>query len=590
MKNANAGKSKSPWCWVPSLYFAEGVPYMIVTTVSILIFKQLNMDVKTIAFFTSFLMFPWAVKPLWAPIVDMLGSKKQWVVACQIVMAGCFALCAFAMPFTFAAQILLAVFMLLAFISATHDIAADGFYMVGLQANQQAFFTGVRGTAYRIAMITAQGGVVLLAGLVQQFTGVAPVEFSLKAAPNSVQISSYQPLAVEADGIKVVAADNMVVSAGVLEAAGKAERAKKVSEFKTLVNQYNAEPSAELLSKLDAPDGIAMLQIYFEAELEKDKSRQLSVSGEKGDLALLNGDYLNFTAENQHLPQVVMVEAGNNTAAVSEVNFKVHSGNFRLAWLSSLLVVAVLYALLGVYHLFFMPKVEKNAAAKTGETVNFYREFGEAFASFFRKKGIVPALIFILLYRFAESQLLKVGTTFMIDSPQAGGLALSNSAYGTIYGVLGVLSLLIGGLAGGWVLSRHGLRFWMLPMAVALNIPDAVYVALAYFKPESLYPVMGGVVLEQFGYGFGFAMYMLFMVYFAEDSGKFKTSHFAIMTGLQAVGLMIPGMFSGNVYELLDKNYYYFFWWVMLATVVSFGVTIFAMRLVPASFGRKEKA
>lgn len=583
--NKDSSKLKNPWSWVPSLYFAEGMPYMIITTVSVLIFKQLGMSVKDIAFFTSFMAFPWALKPLWAPILDVYWTKKRWVILTQASMAIGFALAAFAMPFTSATQLLLWIFLIMAFVSATHDAAADGFYIIGLpDPTKQAFFTGVRSTAYRVSMITAQGGMVLLAGLIQARTGLAPIEITLKAAPAEATSLVSTPIESTTGDITISTLTDTVFSAGHNKPDGEVRK-----DFLEAVNNYNAHPTLELLNQLDAPVGMGMLNVYYNKDIEQDKDRQLSISGEsKGDLKLLNGDFLQYTSTDSHLPRVIVVEAVTNIDHVSDVTFKVNSGNAKTAWFIALITVAILYGVLVIYHLFMVPNNEtKIVREQKAETPNFYKEFAEAFITFFQKKHVIPAVAFILLYRFAESQLLKIGTTFMVDAQANGGLALSNSHYGMIYGVVGVISLIVGGILGGWVMSRQGLRFWMIPMALALNIPDLSYFLLSWFRPESVMPVILGVTIEQFGYGFGFTMYMMFMVFFAEDSGKYKTSHFAIMTGLMAVGMILPGMLSGEIYELLGKDYFKFFSWVMISTIVSFSATYVAMLIIPKEFGRK---
>lgn len=564
-------RRRSPWLWVPSLYFAEGIPYMIVNTVSILIFKQLGMSNAMLAFFTSFLMFPWVIKPLWTPLLDMYWLKKRWIMLTQFTMGICFAVAAFVMPLTFATQLLLLIFMLLAFFSATHDAAADGFYILGLEQDQQAFFTGVRSTFYRISMIAAQGGVVLLAGIVQESTGLQPLQFELTRA----QYESFEPMQF--------ANDDIVIE---LE-RGRGNIHKSASECEFALTSYNESPSEARLDAVNAPGNALLVKVFLKHKLSGSEQRQLALvhSGSKS-FGLSYADRLVFTAENQHMPQLAIITPAGIADDVSPAVFKVQSGNFILAWSVALGAVALLYLLLPVYHAFALP-AEERYSGRINSAKEFYREFGSAFVTFLTKKGIVSALLFILFYRFAEAQLLKLGTAFLIDYPEYGGLGLSNSSYGVIYGIFGVISLTAGGILGGWALSKQGLRFWMLPMALALNLPDAVYVYLATVLPDDLLPVTLSIIVEQFGYGFGFASYMLFMIFVAEDSGKYATSHYAIMTGLMAVGIMIPGSFSGIIYsEGCDDSYPKFFWWVMCATLVSFVVTLIAMRRVPKSFGR----
>jgi len=191
-------------------------------------------------------------------------------------------------------------------------------------------------------------------------------------------------------------------------------------------------------------------------------------------------------------------------------------------------------------------------------------------------------LAFLLLYRFAEAQLVKLAAPFMLDSAELGGLALNTGQVGFAYGTIGVVMLTLGGLLGGFLAARNGLKFWLLWMVIAINLPNAVYIFLSSALPENLLIINLAVGVEQFGYGFGFAAYMLYMLYVS--SGAHQTAHYAICTGFMALGMMIPGMFSGWLQELL--GYQYFFIWVMVATLPSFIVTL--MIPLDRSFGRKE--
>ena len=420
------------WRWVPSLYFAEGVPYAIVGTVSAVLLKNLDMSNRELAVWTSLLTFPWVIKPLWAPLLDLFSTKKHWFVVMQVLMGAGFAAAALMLPFRLSDRLLIAVLMLIALASATHDVAADGFYLIGLDAHEQAWFTGMRSTAYRIATVTAQGLLVMLVGMLQEYTG-----------------------------------------------------------------------------------------------------------------------------------------------------------DIRTAWMIGLLAAGILMGGLALWHGRMTPAVE-DAAAHPG-----WREviagFGAAFAAFFRKKYVGRALAFLLLYRLGESQLVRLAAPFMLDGREAGGMGLNNVQQGFIYGTVGVLCLLAGGILGGMVIARDGIRRWLWPMALAINLPDLVYVYLAWRMPESLWTVGAAVAVEQFGYGFGFTLYMLFMVAFAEDSGRFKTSHFALMTGFMALGMMVPGMVSGDIQSRIG-NYLGFFWYVMACTLPSFGVVALVAKVIPADFGCKARS
>ena len=419
--------STNPWAWVPSLYFAEGIPYVIVMTVSVVMYKKLGISNTDIALYTSWLYLPWVIKPLWSPIVDLLGTKRVWIVLTQGVIAVVFALVALSIPASRFFQYTIAFLWLMAFASATHDIAADGFYMLGLKQRQQAAFVGVRSTFYRIAMIAGEGAIVVLAG-----------------------------------------------------------------------------------------------------ELEK------------------------------HLDQV------------------------RTAWLITMFVVAGVFLAAFVYHLFVLPRPAADSWRSAKRSDALVGEVFKVFADFFRKDGIVMIIAFLLLFRFAEAQIVKLAYPFLLDTHAKGGLALETSQVGVIKGTFGVLALLAGGILGGIAISRRGLRFWLWPMVIAMNLPDLVYVYLAYTQPSSNAIISIAVTIEQFGYGFGFTAYMLYMIMVAE--GENKTAHFAICTGFMALSMMLPGMFSGWIQEQL--GYRLFFLWVMLATIPCFVVS--ALVKIDPEFGRKD--
>lgn len=416
-----------PWSWVPSLYFLQAIPYVVAMTVSVVLYKNLGISNTDIALYTSWLYLPWVVKPLWSPVVDLLGRKRAWIVALQFVLGASLAMVALALPMPAFFQMTLAVFWLMAFASATHDIAADGFYMLALAQHEQAAFVGVRSAFFRVAMIAGQGGLVYLAGRIAETTG------------------------------EVVA-----------------------------------------------------------------------------------------------------------------------------GWRFAFFVLAAAFVVLAAYHRFVLPRpdVDRPASRQAG----FAGAFVATFADFFRKPGIVAIVAFLLLFRFAEAQALKLVTPFLLDPVDRGGLGLATSQVGIVYGTLGVIALTAGGLLGGWVISRDGLARWLWPMVFAMHLPNLVFVYLAYAQPSSLAIVAAALVVEQFGYGFGFAAYLLFMIMVAE--GPTRTSHYAICTGFMALGMMLPGMASGWIQEQL--GYARFFVWVCAATIPAFLVVAFVK--VPPGFGARLRA
>jgi PAT family beta-lactamase induction signal transducer AmpG len=247
-------------------------------------------------------------------------------------------------------------------------------------------------------------------------------------------------------------------------------------------------------------------------------------------------------------------------------------------------VVAGVFLAAFIYHLFILPRPKADVWRSRGDGRNLAGEFFKVFADFFRKDGIITIVAFLLLFRFAEAQLVKLAYPFLLDEVAKGGLGLETSDVGVIKGTIGVVALLVGGILGGLVISRKGLRFWLWPMVFAMNLPNLVYVYLAFAQPSSHVVIGAAVSVEQFGYGFGFTAYMLYMIMVAE--GEHKTAHFAICTGFMALSMMLPGMISGWIQESI--GYQLFFLWVMIATIPGFIVA--ALVKIDPEFGRKKTA
>jgi hypothetical protein len=416
--------TKNPWFWVPSLYLTESLPYVIIITVSVIMYKSLGVSNAYIGLYTSFLYLPWVIKPIWSPILELFGNKKKWFLSMQGILAVAFLGVGLTTGTSHFFIITLAFFWMGAFASATNDIASDGMYLIALKPDQQSFFVGMRSTFYRVGMITGQGLIVIIAG-----------------------------------------------------------------------------------------------------------------------------------------------------------NLETHFGDPAKAWSWTMIIVAGLMLTLTLINYFTTPNVIEERVARVDQP-----SFGKVFATFFTKKNIGLSLGFVLLYRLGESQLVKMASPFFLDERAEGGLGLSVTDVGFLYGTLGVISLLAGGILGGILISRDGLGKWMMPMVFAINVPNIGYVFLAWFQPESMVFAGGVVVIEQLGYGFGFAAYMVFLIYLAE--GLFKTAHYALATGFMAMGMMLPGMLSGYMQQWL--GYPGFFVWVVIATIPGF-VMAYVVKY-PREFGKKSES
>ncbi|MCQ2068143.1 MAG: MFS transporter [Bacteroidaceae bacterium] len=417
---------RASWAWVPTLYFAEGLPYVLVVTVSAIMFKQLGISNADVALYTSWLYLPWVIKPFWSPFVDLIKTKRWWLLLTQLILGAGLAGVALTLNTTNFFKWSLAILWLLAFSSATHDISIDGFYMLGLDEGEQSLFVGIRNTAYRIAMIAGQGGLLILVG-----------------------------------------------------------------------------------------------------QFEK---------------------------------------AFGSTVRAWSLGFMVAGGLMILLWL---------------YHSYILPHPVADCTTGISGS-NILKEFGMTFVSYFKKPHIVPALLFILLFRFPEAQLGKIAPLFLVDTEAAGGLALTTGQVGFAQGTLGVIGLLLGGILGGITLSHFGLKKCIWYMVAAISVPDLVYVYLSWFPTQNMALVSTCIFIEQMGYGFGFTAYTLFLMYFAR--GEHQTSHYAISTGIMALGMMLPGMISGMLQE--SMGYRTFFIWVIACCAVTCVVS--AIIKYEPDFGKKQ--
>jgi len=418
--------NRNPWFWVPTVYIAEGVPYAIAMTVSVILYKNMGLSNTQIGLYTSWLSLPWVIKPFWSPFIDLFRTKRFWIVAMQIAIGTSFACVALTLPATDFVRYSLAMFWIVAFSSATHDIAADGFYMLGLDTPQQAAFVGVRTVFYRVATIASEGGLVMLAG--------------------SLQESGY-----------------LVAS----------------------------------------------------------------------------------------------------------------------AWSITFFIAAAVFLTLYLYHFFVLPYPATDRNAPLDKSKSFLAEYFRIITLFFRRKDIVIIICFFLFYRFAEAQLVKMVAPFLLDARAKGGLGLTTGEVGIIIGTVGVVAVMLGGLLGGYVIYRNGLKFWLWPMVIIMHVPDLIFVYLSQTQPESLWLIGAAVALEKFGYGFGFTAFTMYLIMVAQ--GEYKTVFYAVGTGIMALGLMLPGMASGWIQEML--GYKNFFIWIIITTIPGFIVA--ALVKIDPEYGKK---
>jgi len=603
LQPVNKKKNSGPWFWVPTLYFAEGIPYVIVMTLSVIFYKRMGISNTDIALYTSWLYLPWVIKPLWGPVVDILKTKRFWILIMQLLVGAGLAGVALTIPVPHFFQLTLAFFWLLAFSSATHDIAADGFYMLGLSRHDQAFFVGIRSTFYRLAMLTGQGLLVILAGYFEARTGLPKVEVQVVTVEGDTPVYFNPDQPVPDQPVKGQPVPDQPVPAqdtgrtyfmtpGEVRIGWEKIPAARADSLVNMVDDWNSAHGfypQESQSPVVTAEGIQTGNVgltWFRLSRKPDEGENivLNFSFEKGDksIALAKSYRFDFGQDNWDQPAFVVFRLDPALEKSSSASFAGLSGNIRFAWTMVFVIIAVVFAGFFAYHRFILPHPTEDNPRR-GQEESFLREFLSTFVEFFRKRNIAVILLFLLVYRLGESQLVKLASPFLLDSREANGLGLTTGDLGLIYGTIGIIALSLGGILGGIAASRKGLKYWLWWMVAAMNLPNVVYVFLSYAMPSSLWTVAASVAVEQFGYGFGFTAYMLYMIYVSE--GKHKTAHFALTTGFMALGMMLPGMVSGWLQELI--GYQHFFIWVMICTIPGF-VLIPFLKIDP-EFGKKMK-
>ena len=599
MKNK---KKYSPWSWIPTLYLAEGLPYVAVMTISVIMYKRMGISNTDIALYTSWLYLPWVIKPFWSPFVDLLKTKRWWIYTMQLFIGAGFAGIAFMIPVPFFFQATLAFFWLLAFSSATHDIAADGFYMLALDSNNQAKFVGIRSTFYRIATIFGQGVLIILAGFLESATGMEPLNINVEANPEYTQSTLFiEPISniesidgdmhfisgntdlqigtfsLSKDSLQLFLADidsinsmngfvETTKSADVTLVANKSWWTAYVSEPLGTWIQNTFGEKREIITESNLAGNIGVIPVWLSKMPESDKDIVLNTNMNRGDksISIIKGERLVFNASNWNKPAYMVFQLDTKLDAKTTTEFKGLSGNITFAWSITFFLLAGLFVLFSFFHRFFLPKPTSDAPSSNVTAGTILSDFIQTFVSFFKKPGVGKAIFFMLTFRFSEAQALKLISPFLLDSRDVGGLGLTTGQVGLVYGTIGILALTVGGIIGGFVAAKGGLKKWLWPMTLSMLLTIATFVYLSFSQTESLLVINICIFIEQFGYGFGFTAYMLYLIYFSE--GEQKTAHYAICTGFMALGMMLPGMFAGWMQEMLGYNH--FFIWVMICCII----------------------
>ncbi|HDP97950.1 MAG TPA: MFS transporter [bacterium] len=619
-KSKKAQRRLSPWFWVPSLYFAEGIPYIVVMIISVIMYKRMGISNTDIALYTSWLYLPWVIKPLWSPVVDLFKTKRLWIIVMQLFIGAGLACVAFTIPVPNFFQFTLAFFWLLAFNSATHDIAADGFYMLGLTEHQQAWFVGVRSTFYRFAMLTGQGLLVILAGYIESHSGLESVEINVQAVNQTVNQRIVSP-----DSLEISPLDGdlrIITHPQKLEITIEKKSRHEIDQITEMVKQWNANfmttreaekkqdqstaPSwwqrnvvvkiesgfraifgsdKKIADRLEKTGNVRVIYFYLSRQPEPDRTIVVNFGRESGDksINLIEGARREFTAANWNQPLMSLIQLDPKLKQPTSADFVARAGNIPLSWMVTFGFMAILFLFFSLYHHLVLPYPKEDSARTDITFKSFFKDFANTFVLFFKKDKIGLSIAFLLLYRLGESQLVKIASPFLLDTQELGGLGLTTGQVGFVYGTVGIAMLTVGGLLGGFLAARHGLKKWLIWMAIAINVPDVVYIYLAQTQTANFFIINLCVGIEQLGYGFGFTAYMLYMILISE--GKFKTAHFAITTAFMALGMMLPGMISGWIQELI--GYYNFFVWVLISTIP--GIILVNFLPIDPEFGKRQE-
>lgn len=418
-----------PWLWVPSLTFSDALPSVAVMTISVILYKQLGLSNAAITFYTSWLYLPWVLKPVWSPFIDLIKTKRWWILAMEVLIGAAFGGIAFTIPTSLWLQGSLFFFWVMAFAGASHCVAADGFYMLGLDTHQQAGFMGIRTLFDRLTTIFGQGILIMIAGNLQV----------------------------------------------------------------------------------------------------------------------------------------------------------VYRNSIAFSWSLMLYGVMGIFLAIWLWHSYALPYAKEDVTHRYVDVRTIWQGFLDSFRTFLQKDQVWLAILFILFFRMPEGLLSKVSELFLIDAGHNGGLGLSPQEYGLVQGTVGIIGLAVGGILGGVVASRDGLRRWLWPMVVAFTLPEIVYVVLSYSLPSSLLVINACIFVEQFGFGFGLTAYMLYLIYYSR--GEFKTSHYALASAMMFLSMMLPGIFAGALQEAM--GYRHFFVLTLISCVVMYVLAAF-VRIDP-TFGKTEQ-
>ncbi|MEW6004398.1 MAG: MFS transporter [Stygiobacter sp.] len=582
-------KNFSAWFWIPTLYIAKAISFIIITSVSVIMYQSLEVSNSEIIFYTSLLYLPWLIKPFWSPLIDAIGTKRDWILFTQVLLAISFIVIAFLIQLPDYFQFTIIALWIVSFIAATHDIAVDGFYLVALKESDQSFFIGIRNSFYKIALISTATLVLLFSNQIEKIFSVSPAEFKVVANPNK-----FFEETIKVDSLTIKQKPGplkLVSSTSYLEISTKpktkdqvvfyANFARNMNMMNGFVPQSIVLPDTSMLN--DLVGNIGIIKFHLSKKPSEKDEYVISLKFVDGDnkFKVIEGNTLKFTSLNWNKPAFAVIQIDSNVTNKTIATFSAGVEKFSFGWTITFGFLSLIFLLLFVFHKFILPYPSNDEALIEKKNTTVGKEFFRSFARYFEKKKIILIILFFILYLFGHSQITKVLPQFLTDDKIIGGLYLQNYIVKIIKGI-STITFALGSLIAGFIIYKKGLKSLMMIFTLMMNISLAVYIYLSWFLPNNFWIVTSLIGFENLCYGFGFSLILMYILNVSE--GNYPSSHFAISFGFMSLGILLSEFSSLIIKD--SFGYKYFFIWVLISTIPSF----ILVKLIPIeyNFGKKK--
>lgn len=582
-------KNFSAWFWIPTLYIAEAISFIIITSVSVIMYQSLEVSNSEIIFYTSLLYLPWLIKPFWSPLIDAIGTKRNWILFTQVLLAISFIVIAFLIQLPDYFQFTIIALWIVSFIAATHDIAVDGFYLVALKESEQSFFIGIRNSFYKIALISTATLVLLFSNQIEKIFSVSPAEFKVVANPNK-----FFEETIKVDSLTIKQKPGplkLVSSTSYLEISTKpktkdqvvfyANFARNMNMMNGFVPQSIVLPDTSMLN--DLVGNIGIIKFHLSKKPSEKDEYVITLKFVDGDnkFKVIEGNTLKFTSLNWNKPAFAVIQIDSNVTNKTIATFSAGVEKFSFGWTITFGFLSLIFLLLFVFHKFILPYPSNDEALIEKKNTTVGKEFFRSFARYFEKKKIILIILFFILYLFGHSQITKVLPQFLTDDKIIGGLYLQNYIVKIIKGI-STITFALGSLIAGFIIYKKGLKSLMMIFTLMMNISLVVYIYLSWFLPNNFWIVTSLIGFENLCYGFGFSLILMYILNVSE--GNYPSSHFAISFGFMSLGILLSEFSSLIIKD--SFGYKYFFIWVLISTIPSF----ILVKLIPIeyNFGKKK--